>query len=567
MNLPELNTRGDSAVSADYRIDFKGLNHNLYVGEGEFYNTENLAATNYPVMSPRAARGIIRNIEDPQGMTARGALCWAAGGKLYYDGAEIGAVSAGEKTFVGMGAWIIVFPDGLKLDTNTRALTPLAASWTQTAAATVTLCRLDGSDYENVTVGESAPEEPETGDYWLDTSEARHVLRIYSGGVWTAITTTYARIASTGVGRDFAVGDAVLISGGPEAVNGTKEIAARGNDYITIPCVLDAAETVPSGMSVTRSLPALDYVCELNNRLWGCSSANHEIYCSKLGDPGNWNALGTGAGDAWAATVGSAGEFTGCCSFGGSVLFFKEDMLHKVFGSKPGNFQITDTPLRGVQKGSSKSLKVVNESLLYKARDGVMIYDSGNPMHVSQGLGTGRFTDAAAGALGDKYYISMKDEAGAWALYVFNTEKGMWHREDATHATDFAELNGQLYFLRADGQLTAVDGKRESGAALEAPFDWMAETGDMLIDQPDNKYLRRLQIRASVGAEATLRIEAQYDSSGEWITIYRRGGSRKASFTIPIIPARCDHMRLRISGSGQSAVYAISKQIERGSEL
>lgn len=564
MNLPGLQA---VAKNVDYRIEFKGLNHNLYVGEGEFWDTENLAATNYPVMTPRAARGTVRTIESPQGLYARGKLCWAAGGRLYYDGQDVGAVSAGEKTFVGMGAYIVIFPDGKRLHTQTLALEDLAASWTQTAAATITLCRLDGSDYENVTVSETAPESAANGAYWLDTSQTPHQLKIMTYGAWQAITTTYARIASTGIGRGFAVGDAVEISGGPEAVNGTHEIAAKGDDYITFICVLDEAATVQSGMSASRSLPEMDYVCELNNRLWGCSSAKHEIYCCKLGDPTNWNKLGAGAGDAWAATVGSDGDFTGCCSFGGSVLFWKEDMLHKVFGNKPSNFQISDQPLRGVQKGSEKSLCVVGESLIYKSRECVMIYDSGQPMNVSDGLGVRHFEHAAAGALGDRYYISMEDEEGAWHLFVFNAAKGMWHREDATHAIAFQELDGQLYFLTAAGQLTAVMGRREAGATLEAPFAWWAETGDMLIDQPDNKYVSRIQIRASVAQGASLRIEAQYDSSGEWATIYQRGASRKMSFTVPLIPMRCDHLRLRVSGTGQSAVYAISKEIERGSEL
>ena len=179
------------------------------------------------------------------------------------------------------------------------------------------------------------------------------------------------------------------------------------------------------------------------------------------------------------------------------------------------------------------------------------------------------FYNAAAGAQGDRYYISMEDEEENWHLFVFNEAKGQWHREDGTHATYFAELNGQLYFLTAEGDLIAVQGRREeaNGATLEDPFDWYAETGDMLVEQPDNKYVSRIQIRASVSEGASMKIEAQYDSDGEWKTIYRRGPGRKASFTIPMVPMRCDHFRLKISGHGHSAVYAISKEIERGSEL
>lgn len=572
MILPNLQAnpkKGLGSIYRDVKIDFRGLNHNLYVGENEFWWMENLCATNYPVMTPRAARGLVEQIPDAQGLYARGKLMWAANERLYYGGEEVGAVSRGAKTFVGLGAYIVIFPDGLRYHTINGTLEPLTAAWRQTAEASVDLARLDGSDIGHVTISDTAPASPSAGDWWIDTSGDEDVMRVYSAveDKWNAVPTTYARITSTGLGAAFNTGDCIQITGGTDEINGYHVIEAKTDDSITISCVLKHCTTVARGMKANRGLPQMDFVCELNNRIWGCSSAAHEIYCCKLGDPTNWYVLGTNAADAWAATVGSDGDFTGCCSFGGSVLFFKENILHKVFGTKPGNFQIQDTPLRGVMAGCAKSLCVVNESLIYKAREGVMLFDGGNPTGISDGLGTGLYSDAAAGADGDRYYISMRDEDGAWHMFVFNEAKGMWHREDNTHATDFASLHGQLYFLREDGALMAVQGRREPGAAVEYEFDWWAETGDMLIDQPDNKYLSRIQVKASVDHKSRLMIEAQYDSDGEWHVLYRRGGSRKSAFTIPLIPRRCDHLRLRISGWGRAAVYAISKEIEKGSEL
>ena len=37
---------------------FKGYNHNLRIGDGEFYDMTNLSSDNYPVLSPRKQRGI-----------------------------------------------------------------------------------------------------------------------------------------------------------------------------------------------------------------------------------------------------------------------------------------------------------------------------------------------------------------------------------------------------------------------------------------------------------------------------------------------------------------------------
>ena len=565
MRLPELN---EIAKGVDYKIEFKGLDHNMYVGEGKFYDMQNLCATNYPVMTPRAARGFVQTLNAAGGIFARGKLAWVNGGKLYYDGRQVySGLTSGEKTFVGMGAWIIIFPDGVRYNTSTGETDLLAATYNQTASATIRLCRQDGTDYNNVTASDAAPTNPTSGKYWLDTSKDVHVLKVYSDGAWVTIPTTYVRIQATGAGMPFKTGDAVEISG-TGIIDGSHDVIGRTDDSIVIIGVIDQGKTVASGISIKRSIPQMDFVVELNNRLWGCSSAKHEIYCCKLGDPTNWRDYGTNAADAWAVTVGSAGDFTGAVSFGGSVLFFKEDMLHKVYGTKPSNFQITDKPLRGVQKGCHRSIDVVNESLIYKSRDCVCVYDEGNPMDVSEGLGHRHFSDAAAGSCGDRYYISMRDEDGEWHLFVFNEAKGMWHREDATHARQFAELNGQLYMLTDEGKLIAVKGREEAGATLEGDFDWWAETGDMLMEQGDNKYVSRIQVRAQIDRGATLKIEMMYDSDGHWVQIYSRSGAgRKLSFTVPIIPMRCDHVRMRISGHGRSAVYAISKQLEKGSEI
>lgn len=565
MHLPALS---EIAKSRDYQIEFKGYNHNLYVNETQFYDTQNLCATNYPVMSPRAARGAVRTLAKPQGIFARNRLCWVDDGQFYFGGEAYGGkLTEGEKQFVGMGAYVLIFPDGMRFNTSTKETDYLAAEWSTDGAVTMTMCRLDGADYENVTVSETAPEEPASGMYWMDTSSGAHVLKLYSGETWIVIATTYVRIEAEGIGKGFKTGDVVEIAGAiEESLNGAHAIEAVTDNSITVIGIIEQTAAQYGGLSVKRSVPEMDFVCELNNRVWGCSSKKHEIYACKLGDATNWTAYSGLASDSYAATIGSAGDFTGCCSFGGQVLFFKEDMLHKVMGSKPSNFQITDMPVRGVQKGSEKSLCVVNESLLYKSRESVVVYDGGAPTDISDALGTGEFTDAAAGALGDRYYISMRDEDDKWHLFVFDEAKGLWFREDGTHATHFAQVNGQLYFLNDGGQMTAVRGLQEPGADAEKTIEWYAETGDMLVNMPDNKYVSRIQIRAGVEKDARLKLEMQYDSDGVWIPIFERGYSRKASFTVPIIPMRCDHFRMRISGRGRSCIYAISKEIEKGSE-
>lgn len=58
-----------------------------------------------------------------------------------------------------------------------------------------------------------------------------------------------------------------------------------------------------------------------------------------------------------------------------------------------------------------------------------------------------------------------------------------------------------------------------------------------------------------------------YDSDGIWReagTVRRKG---HGTFTVPVIPRRCDHMRLKLSGKGVVRVFSIAKILELGSDL
>ena len=111
----------------------------------------------------------------------------------------------------------------------------------------------------------------------------------------------------------------------------------------------------------------------------------------------------------------------------------------------------------GVQNGSSKSLVVVDDRLYYKSRMGVCVYDGSLPSEIGSCFGTKLYYNAVAGGVRGKYFISMEDAAHNWTLFVYDTRKGLWHREDSTHTEDFARVDDELYFLE-DGTLKTVYG-------------------------------------------------------------------------------------------------------------
>ena len=104
-----------------------------------------------------------------------------------------------------------------------------------------------------------------------------------------------------------------------------------------------------------------------------------------------------------------------------------------------------------MQPGSAKSLCMVGSTLYYKADHGVMAYDGSVPESVSAALGGVYYQNAVAGTERGRLYLSMQDAAESWHLFVYDTETGIWCREDATHAAAFATLNGNAYMLDANG--------------------------------------------------------------------------------------------------------------------
>ena len=73
-------------------------------------------------------------------------------------------------------------------------------------------------------------------------------------------------------------------------------------------------------------------------------------------------------------------------------------------------------------------------------------------------------------------------------------------------------------------------------------------------------------MRMSMDIGAEVSIFAQYDYSDEWEPQCVLRSTNLRSFSIPIRPKRCDHMKIRIEGAGNVNIYSITKTIEQGSE-
>lgn len=562
--------------------DFRGLNLSQGIGDGEWAWMQNMDTREYPAVARRQKRVHVATLNKPNGLCATDRLCFVDGVKFYYNGFYYGDVEDSEKTLVPMGAKIAIFPDKKLFDTTTLSFTDMEQKNVSSGTVRVTLAKGDGTPYGEYTEGDTAPENPENGQLWLDTSGDAPVMKTWSEaqGLWVAEAATYVLVSATGLGQGLKALDGVTVSGLEEAgLNGDWILTDAGPDYILFTGILQKTLTQTGEVRVERTCPEMDFVVEKDNRLWGCSSADHEIYCCKLGDPTNWRAYQGVATDSYAVTVGTPGPFTGAAVSGSAVIFFKENCLHRVYGTQPSNFTVYVDNLRGVQQGCHKSAVRVNEYLYYKSVFDVCVYADSEVAGISAALGTKSYKNAVAGVCGSRLYLSMEDQEGAWQLLVYDTAAGVWTREDGTHALGFASCLTETFMLRADGELYALlpgeynkdffmvgsDYTVYAQEETDEEVSWELRTGEILRELPDHKYIGKIQLYLELDPGARAEVALRRDG-GAWETVQELSGGDQRRCTLPIYPRRCDRMEIRLTGVGHVRLVNWSKYVGYGSE-
>lgn len=582
MKLPKLRVLQSERQMVDA---FRGYNHNLRIGDSEFYDMKNMTSDHYPVLSTRKSRGIHLETISTSGMIAKETLCYVEGSDFFIgtEGCVNMELSDGLKDLISMGAYVIIMPDKKWVNTIKNAdgdyeWGSIDAEYESTGRIYLSMCDRDGVEFGNIS--EDQPTDPQNGELWFDLYDTG-VLQKYSAAneKWVTVD-TYIKIETEGIADNFNVGDTVKFSGmfyGDD----TKMLYGCNKDehYILVKGVHytpegEDGDSFGGPITVSRKMPDLDFITECNNRLWGCKYGTNEvgevvneIYASKLGDFKNWNCFEGVSTDSYRASCGSDGPFTGAITHLGCPLFFKENGLHKVYGDFPANFRIQYTPCRGVQNGCDKSLAIVVDTLFYKSRDAVCAYDGSLPVEVSSAFGDVRYSNAVAGAHGNKYYINMKDSGNVYHLFVYDVAKGMWHKEDNVRVDCFCSHLNELYAIDHDTKnIIAMFGGSDEEKDTE-PVSWMVETGVWGMSSPDMKYISRLMIRMSLEEGASVEVNIQYDSSDLWEQVCVMSATSLRSFSIPVRPKRCDHFHIQIKGEGQCKIYSITKTVERGSDI
>ena len=610
---------------------FGGLNESYACAEAEFTEMKNFSSRGYPALQTRTPRRTMRAMGRCNGMYHLNGLLLCEGTTLRYTedseddvataaaGGEIvleNAVTDSEKIMIGMGTKILIWPDAKSFDTATGKLEALSATWSQTGTVTIAPCDAGGKTYTVSNVGTTEPSGPADGTLFLKQNSSSskwayvNVLEQYDAksGKWAEILLNSVKMTLPGLAAaGFKKGDTITVEQVPglveeylaEGVNGEVTIEQMDGDSIVLTGSpktesaryygsftvtaggttwksMNGSESATAGgttITARRRVPRLEYVTENANRVWGCNSEENVIYSCKLGDPTNWYSYRGIASDSYAVNVGSDGPFTGAATCMGYVLFFKENCLHKLYGSRPADYQLVSVQCQGVAKQASKSMCVLAEVLYYLSPDGVMAWDGSLPVKISGGLDNTWLMNvrgAVGGVLDTRYYLHLRVPGrNETRLLVYDTERRLWHEEDTAaeeNASGWAMCSTGRQLYQWDGvNLWATEPEREADrdtdtakANLEQKVGFEAVSGDIGLNIPADKYINRVFLRVDALTYSVVELQASYEG-GAWETLGQAAVLNKYTrVNLPFVPERHDTMRLRIKGTGQIAVRSIA---------
>lgn len=543
---------------------FGGINRANGTPLGEWDRLNGFDLTAYPALRtclPYAYSDIV-SLGEITGYTYRnGILVYTTADGIYLDGkgtlTAIEGLSAGDKTLVNIGAYIVILPDWSLINT---ADTENPVTMAKGAVLTGNLLEYN----QNQT-------KPTVSIYKLFYVDAPTTEVTASGlavGDSVKLSWTYGKrkmskqLTINNIGIESYTGSGMTSIGFDTSdMPNTMWFYTEGRamDQFRVPRI--------TGATIQRVMPDLDYVVEYNNRLWGCSSKNHEIYCSKLGEPLVWGAYSGISTDSWAATVGTDGDFTGACVFNGCVLFFKEDCVHSVYGTKASNFTVTTYTVRGVQKGSAKSLCISEGLLYYKAPEGIFTFNGSASSRFDGKLCVDRDSRTACGTADDRYIVMAMSDG---TVFYYDKLHSVWYNRTLPNVISMHNFSGSLYAITKDSNkamqkvmLTTDVGM--SGRMAETAFE--AITGELCRGELTSTSSYSRKAMHTVIKKLTMSIEewhqqgvssvqftvsVQYDG-GDWQTVYSYDGTAEEADNnvvtlIPIIPMRCQRLRIKISG-------------------
>ena len=572
-------------------VAFGGLNLLQNFSDGEMHSCNGISHIRFPAITQRQKARSVFSCESPSALVFAGKECIAASGALYYDRKKVGELSEGtDKQFAYMGNKVLVFPDKVYYDTKAEKFGSLQAecvisgvevsftknSITVPSSHYVTTTKVEQHTFfcEEVLITYSTVTE-QNGKYVfqgfgfkkpqelsIDTvfcekcasNQYRTVMSIEESADKKSYIVTSKLMtlenSMKNIFADFNANDVVQISGCRiSANNKSAALVTRGSNTLTFAddTFTEIKETVD--ITVKRKIPDFTCICSYENRLWGCEG--NTIYASALGDPFNFFRYSGLSTDSFTVESNTSGDFTACATYGNCCLFFKENACYKLYGTRPSNFQLTESFGSGIARSEGKSIAYVNGKILYNGNGGVYVFYGGIPQCVSQKIEGIVLKNTIGGSDGKRYYISTQTENGRIEL-VYDTELGLWSKSGVTDVVAYSYSGGVMYRLTQEGVEEILNEADEN-------THWEMTLCPFEESYYKTKNYSRIHICVQLFHDSWLCVEVKSDN-GQWRTVSTQYGNEKRYINIPVIIRGCHNMQIRLSGKGKSIIESITRE-------
>lgn len=369
------------------------------------------------------------------------------------------------------------------------------------------------------------------------------------------------------------------------------------------------------------------YGCRFKKAEGSSVDSLNEIYVSKLGEPDNFSLSDSETG-AYALSVGENGEFTSVCGYNGYVCFFKENcviLLDRYFSASV--IRLDGVNIYGSQTTAQTDGKLIytgtngvymfNGSSAVKVSDALGEFDmipicacAHDGKYYLNSISRSKYLSAQSNSL-----VKEKAQAAALAaadekltmagikkgslmyrvylnlyktmfypfylisealatfdesqMFVYDTIKNVWTKENVgSVASCMTSDAGNVYYIDSKGALYSENPPSAiSGSETEDDFEWYLVSGDIGYSVNSKKYISRIGIRIKPETGTVVNVDAQYDSSGRFSRLFTLRSASDSAVTLPVIPVRCDHVKIRLSGTGGFSLLGAFADFEEGSEI
>lgn len=565
MEYPIINAAGNPKGNT---TNFMGINRRDVIAEGEFSDCTNLSTEHYPCLAPRKSRlkyGIGEQIKNIQAIIApkyksggMGGFTGVADGKFYYMDKEIefeaddmGIEKNSIVCLVDFNGYIIICPQMYYFSYVPQS---------------------DGEIEYKVKKMEKGKDDIKVTLYSSGDIESDGAVE------------NYLKAADSSAWDCFESGNSIMLSGfsGDLEKNNTVEIDSVykvTDDKVPISCVIERidgkkmyfqmynqkgvalnltngsgiANGVSAVISVRIPIPAMNWVCVHNNRLWGTNPNGELIYASKIGDAFNFNTFMGLTSDSWYSQVATKGDFIGIASYRSNVVAFKRDYVQHVYGDKPVNFQIPKQ-LSDCGCIDMRSVVEIGSVLYFMGYNGFYAYTGGQPELISDKL-CKKYKSAVAFSDGIKYMVSADTGEGECEFLVFDPRYNIWLKEDGLQVVSSLKWHNGVYAATADSVYKFNDGAEN--------VEFSASSGWLFEDMTNQKGINELFIVADIKGKGRVDVYTKSENGGLklWGTINKPG---YRTYHIPVKLIRDDCCKIILKGEGDVIIHRIERRVSTG---